>query len=60
MSRRMALLKSTEGGLLLIEQVEVALHGGQGTISDGGLEEDGGGPASRSAGRGGGGKYERA
>ena len=47
MSRRMALLKSTEGGLRLVEQAAVALHGGQGAIPDGGLEEDGGGPTSR-------------
>ena len=43
---RMAVLRKPKEELLLTEQAEVALHGGQGSISDGGLEEDGGGPAT--------------
>ena len=47
MPSRMAVLRKPKEGMLLTEQAEVALHGGQGSISDGGLEEDGRGPASR-------------
>ena len=45
-SRRMALWKSTEGGLLLVEQAAVGLHRGHGAKSDGGLEEAEGGHAA--------------